>query len=90
MFVFEDLLQLDVSAMKEILGKVDRKILAVALKGTSDQVKNHLLQGMSQRGADMLREDMDALGPIKIKRSRSRPQQIIAVVRQLKQKASSV
>lgn len=83
MFVFEDLLLLDVNAIKEILGKVDKKILSVALKGTSDQMKNHMLQGMSQRGAEMLREDMDTMGPIKIKEVEAAQQQIIAVVRQL-------
>ena len=44
MFVFEDLLLLDPGAIKEVLGKVDRKILTVALKGTSDQLKNHFLR----------------------------------------------
>ena len=83
MFVFEDLLLLDVNAVKELLAKVDRKILTVALKGTSDQMKNHMLQAMSQRGAEMLREDMEALGPIKIKEVEAAQQQIIAVVRQL-------
>ncbi len=83
MFVFEDLLLLDVNALKEVLAKVDRKILTVALKGTSEQMKNHMLQAMSQRGAEMLREDMDALGPIKIKEVEAAQQQIIAVVRQL-------
>lgn len=83
MFVFEDLLLLDVSAVKEVLAKVDRKILTIALKGTSEQMKNHMLQAMSQRGAEMLREDMDALGPIKIKEVEGAQQQIIAVVRQL-------
>jgi flagellar motor switch protein FliG len=83
MFVFEDILLLDVNAVKEVLGKVDRKILTVALKGTSEQMRNHMLQAMSQRGAEMLREDMDALGPIKIKEVEAAQQQIIAVVRQL-------
>jgi flagellar motor switch protein FliG len=83
MFVFEDLLLLDINAVKEVLAKVDRKILTVALKGTSEQMKNHMLQAMSQRGAEMLREDMDALGPIKIKEVEGAQQQIIAVVRQL-------
>jgi flagellar motor switch protein FliG len=46
-------------------------------------MKNHALQAMSQRGAEMLREDMDALGPIKIKEVEAAQQQIIAVVRQL-------
>jgi flagellar motor switch protein FliG len=83
MFVFEDLLLLDVNAIKEVLAKVDRKILTVALKGTSEQMKNHMLQAMSQRGAEMLREDLDALGPVKIKEVEAAQQQIIAVVRQL-------
>lgn len=83
MFVFEDLLLLDVNSVKEVLAKVDRKILTIALKGTSEQMKNHMLQAMSARGAEMLREDMDSLGPIKIKEVESSQQQIIAVVRQL-------
>ena len=83
MFVFEDLLLLDANAIKEVLGKVDRKILTVALKGTSEKMKTHILQAMSQRGADMMREDMDAMGPIKIKEVEAAQQQIIAVVRQL-------
>ena len=83
MFVFEDLLLLDINAVKEVLSKVDRKVLTVALKGTNDKMKEHMLQAMSQRGAEMLREDMDALGPIKIKEVEGAQQQIIAVVRQL-------
>jgi flagellar motor switch protein FliG len=83
MFVFEDLMLLDINAVKEVLGKVDRKILTVALKGTSEQMKNHMLKAMSQRGSEMLREDMEALGPIKIKEVEAAQQQIIAVVRQL-------
>lgn len=83
MFVFEDLLLLDSNAVKEVLGKVDRKVLTVALKGTSEQMRNHMMQAMSQRGAEMLREDMDALGPIKVKEVEAAQQQIIAVVRQL-------
>jgi flagellar motor switch protein FliG len=83
MFVFEDLMLLDVNAIKEVLGKVDRKILTVALKGTSEQMKNHMLQAMSQRGGEMMREDMESLGPIKIKEVEAAQQQIIAVVRQL-------
>jgi flagellar motor switch protein FliG len=83
MFVFEDLLLLGPEAVKEVLAKVDRKILTVALKGTSDQLKDHFLAAMSQRGAEMLREDMDAMGPVKIKDVETAQQQIIAVVRQL-------
>ena len=81
MFVFEDLLLLDINAIKELLGKVDRKILTLALKGTSEQMKNHMLKAMSQRGSEMLREDMESMGPgIKIKEVDAAQQQIIAVV----------
>ena len=83
MFVFEDLLLMDQNAIKELLQKVDRKVLTMALKGTSEQLRNHILSSMSQRGAEMMREDMDALGPIKIKEVEGSQQQIIAVVRQL-------
>lgn len=83
MFVFEDLLLIDPVSLKEVLGKVDRKVLTIALKGTSEQLRNHLMSSMSQRGSDMLREDMEALGPIKIKEVEAAQQQIIAVVREL-------
>jgi flagellar motor switch protein FliG len=83
MFVFEDLLLLGQESIQEVLGKIDRKILTVALKGTSEQLKVHFLAGMSQRGAEMLKEDMDALGPVKIKEVEAAQQQIIAVVQQL-------
>lgn len=83
MFVFEDLLLIDQGGMKEILAKVDRKILTVALKGTSDQLKEHMFASMSQRGAEMLTEDVEALGPVKIREVEAAQQQIIAIVRQL-------
>jgi len=83
MFVFEDLLSIDENGMKHLVAKVDRKNLTVALKGTSDQLRNHFLGGMSQRGAEMLKEDMEAMGPVKIKDVEVAQQQIIALVRQL-------
>ena len=83
MFVFEDLLALDQNAIKEVLTRVDKKILTLALKGTSENLKGHFLQCMSQRGAEMMKEDLDSLGPVKIKEVESGQQQIIAVVRQL-------
>ena len=83
MFVFEDLLLIDQGGIKELLSKVDRKLLTVALKGTSEQLKNHLMGCMSQRGQEMLIEDMEALGPVKIKEVEAAQQGIIAVVREL-------
>lgn len=83
MFVFEDMLLLSQDGVREVLSRVDRKLLTVALKGTSDRLKEHFMECMSQRGAEMLREDMEALGPIKIKEVEAAQQQIIAIVRQL-------
>jgi flagellar motor switch protein FliG len=83
MFVFEDLLLIDVNQLKEIMGRVDRKILTYALKGTSEQLRDHFLQTMSARAREMLIEDMEALGPVRIKEVEAAQQQIIAIVRQL-------
>jgi flagellar motor switch protein FliG len=83
MFTFDDLLLIDATAMKEVVAKVDRKLLTIALKGTSDQLKNHFLQCMSQRGAEMLREDMEAAGPVRIKDVEAAQQQVLSVVQQL-------
>ena len=83
MFVFEDLAHLDGHGMKDLLATIDRKVLMVALKGTTDELREHFMKGMSQRGADMLREDIAALGPVKIKDVDTAQQQIIAQARQL-------
>jgi flagellar motor switch protein FliG len=85
MFVFDDLMMIDANGIKELLGRADRKQLTVALKGSSDELRKHLLQGMSQRGAAMLLEDMEALGPVKIKDVEGAQQMMIALLRQLEQ-----
>lgn len=83
MFAFEDLLTVDSTAITEILSRVDRKLLTVALKGTSENLRNHFMGNMSQRGAEMLRDEMETMGPVKIKDVEAAQQQIISVVRQL-------
>ncbi|MBI3471999.1 MAG: flagellar motor switch protein FliG [Candidatus Solibacter usitatus] len=88
LFVFEDLLLLDKNGIKEVVSRVDRKLLTFALKGTSEELKAHILQTLSQRGADMLKEDMEAMGPVKIKDVQAAQQQVIAVVRQLEREGT--
>ena len=83
MFVFDDLMALDVNGVKELLARADRRQLTTALKGTSEELRQHLLNGMSQRGAAMLLEDMEALGPVKIREVEAAQQAVIAVLRQL-------
>lgn len=83
LFVFEDLLALDSKGLKELVGKVDRKVLTVALKGTSEELQAHIYATMSKRGAEMLREDMEALGPVKIREVEGAQRQIIEIARGL-------
>src|SRR5262249_12943299 len=83
MFVFDDLLKVDSGGVKELLARADRRQLTLALKGASEELRKHLLQGMSQRGATMLLEDMEALGPVKIRDVEAAQQLLIGVVRQL-------
>jgi flagellar motor switch protein FliG len=85
MFVFDDILGLDDAAMNEITGRVDRKTLVLALKGTNDQIKQHFTKKMSSRAREMLFEDLDALGPVKIKDVEAAQQQVIGTIRQLEQ-----
>ncbi len=62
MFVFEDLTTLDPTAIKELTTRLDRKLLLIAMKGASDELRNHLSQGLSQRGIEMLKEDLASAG----------------------------
>jgi len=83
MFVFEDFLSIDPKSIKEVLARVDKKVLTLALKGTSDALKNHFTSCMSQRGAEMLKEDMEAAGPVRIRDVEAAQKQSIAKVKEL-------
>jgi flagellar motor switch protein FliG len=85
MFVFEDVLSINKEGMKALVGKLDRKIMTTALKGTSAKIRDHFTQCMSQRSADMLNEDMEALGPIRIRDVQAAQQLVIAAIRELQQ-----
>ena len=83
MFVFEDILMIDAIQLKEIMSRIDRKVLTVALKGTSEQLRDHFMATMSARGSEMMKEEMESMGPVRIKEVEAAQQQIIALVRQL-------
>ena len=67
MFVFEDMLLIAAIGMREVLSRADKKVLTIALKGTSEKLRDHFFSNMSERGGAMLKEDMEALGPVKIR-----------------------
>ena len=82
-FGFEDIVSIDQRGMKALLGKIDRKLLTLALKGASEKLRTHFTQCMSQRGAEMLREDMDALGPVRIRDVEGARRLVIDLVKKL-------
>lgn len=88
MFVFEDIINIDKEGIKLVLARVDRKILTLALKGTSDKMKQHFTQCMSQRSSEMLLEDMEALGPVRIREVSAAQQQIVGAVAALKREGA--
>ena len=63
--LFEDFLEVQDAGLRELLGQVDKKTLAISLKGASEDLKNHFYKCMSSRAVEMLKEDMDALGPLR-------------------------
>jgi flagellar motor switch protein FliG len=83
MFVFDDILLLSDNDMRKVIQRVDKKSLVTALKGTPDDLRDHFYRNMSQRAVEMLREDMEALGPIRLKEVESARQLVVAVIREM-------
>lgn len=68
-------------AVREWLGAVDKKVLAMALKGASTDLKDHIFRSMSSRAADMIKEDMETLGPVRSKDVAQAQQEAVALLR---------
>lgn len=85
MFVFEDVIQLDDRAIQQILREVDGKDLALALKGTSEEVGAKISKNMSKRAGDMLREEMEFMGPVRLRDVEDAQQRIVNVIRKLEE-----
>ncbi|WP_227767250.1 flagellar motor switch protein FliG [Zhaonella formicivorans] len=83
MFVFEDIINLDDTSIRRILRDVDSKDLALALKGSSQEVAQRIYKNMSQRAAEMLKEDIEFLGPIRLRDVEEAQQRIVQVIRRL-------
>jgi len=83
MFTFEDLLSVPDSSIRELLSQLDKKTLALALKGGSEEMRNHFFKTMSSRAAQMLKEDMEALGPVRAKQVTQAQQDIVQQARKL-------
>lgn len=83
MFVFEDILSLDDRSIQRVLREVDNNELAVALKGSNEEVQNLIFSNLSKRLATMIREDMDFMGPVRMKDVEEAQQKIVNNIRKL-------
>ena len=90
MFVFEDILLLDDRAIQRVLRDVDNNDLAVALKSANEQVQNAIFNNLSKRLAVMIKEDMEFMGPVRMKDVEEAQQKIVNIIRKLEDSAEIV
>lgn len=83
MFIFEDINSLDNASIQRIIREVDSKDLALALKGSSEEVRERIFRNVSKRAAEMLREDLEFMGPVRLREVEEAQQRIVAVIRRL-------
>jgi flagellar motor switch protein FliG len=85
MFVFDDIMLIDDRAIQLVMREVDQKDVVLALKGASEQVKNKILKNMSSRARQMVLEDMEVMGPVRLKTTEEAQQKIVNVIRRLEE-----
>ncbi len=90
LFVFEDITLLDDRAIQTFLKEIDMKDLALALKAASDDVKKRIFSNMSERAGEMLREDMEFMGPVRLRIVEEAQQRIVTVIRRLEESGDIV
>jgi len=83
MFVFDDIKGLGDVALQEILKKADKKALTLALKGTDTETQEMFFKNMSSRAVETMKEEMEYMGPIKLKEVEKAQHEIVAIVREL-------
>ena len=90
MFVFEDILLLDDRAIQRVLRDVDNSDLAIALKGSNEEVQNAIFNNLSKRLAPMIEEDIEFMGPVRMKDVEEAQQKIVNIIRKLEDAAEIV
>ena len=90
MFVFEDILLLDDRAIQRVLRDVDNNELGIALKGANEEVQNVIFKNLSKRLSAMIKEDMEFMGPVRMKDVEEAQQKIVGIIRKLEDSAEIV
>ncbi len=83
MFTFEDMLGLDAASIQTVIRAVDKEKLPLALKGATDELKELFFGNMSERAAKIMKEDMAAMGPVRLKEVEESQQYIVTVTKDL-------
>jgi len=90
LFVFEDIVQLDDRAVQLVLRQVDSHDLALALKGAGEEVMNKIKRNISKRAAQMLQEEIDYMGPVRLRDVEEAQQKIVAEIRRLEEQGQII
>ena len=90
MFVFEDIVMLDDRGVQLVLREVETKDLALALKGSNPEVVQKVMSNMSARASQMLKEDMEFMGPVRLRDVEEAQQRIVKVIRKLEESGAIV
>jgi len=85
MFVFEDIILLDDRSIQRLLKEIDTRDLALALKAASDELKERIFNNMSKRAADMVKEELDLMGPVRLKTIEEVQRRIVDTIRKLEE-----
>lgn len=85
MFVFEDIILLDDRSIQRVLREVDQKDLGLSLKSSSEEVSSKVFRNMSKRAADSLKEDIEFMGPVRLRDVEESQQKIVAIIRKLEE-----
>jgi len=85
MFLFEDLLMIDDRGIQRILREVDRRDLVLALRGADERLRAKIFKNMSERAAKVVKEELELMGPVKLKDVEASQQRIVEVVKRLEE-----
>ncbi len=85
MFTFDDLQSVEDTAIREIVQRADKKTLTVALKGASEEIRNRFFSNMSKRASEMIREEMEVLGAMRLRDVEKSQQEVVAIARKLEE-----
>lgn len=85
MFVFEDITRLSTQAIQRVLKEVDQQVISIALKGATEEVKNFIMSNLSKRLQEMIEDDLQVMGPMRLRDVEEAQQKIVNTVRSLEE-----